>query len=109
MKVILEHFSVWAPYEGKPFIRAWLLALLPCFSRWILLSNDSEGAAIKTLKHFFGAFGQPGIVVCLPDKGASFLRTLQESARSVEAVGRGTVERYYWKRITEASCGGEGE
>ena len=50
---------------------------------------------IQTLKNFLGAFGQPGIVVCLADKGAKLLKTLQDSARSVEALGRGTVERYY--------------
>ena len=58
---------------------------------------------VLTLKHFLGSFGQPGIVVCLADKGAKMLRTLQNSARAVEAIGRGEAERYYWKRITEST------
>ena len=77
---------------------------MPCFSRWILLSDSADGRAITTLKYILGAFGQPGIVVCLEDKGEKVLRTLQESARSVEAQGRGMVERYYWKRLVESSC-----
>jgi hypothetical protein len=53
-----------------------------------------------------GSFGQPGIVVCLEDKGRKLMKTLQKSARSVEAMGRGVVEQYYWKRLAESSCGG---
>jgi len=100
---ILRHFTIFAPFEGRPFVRAWLQALVPCFSRWILLSEDQ--IVSQTLKNFLGAFGQPGIVVCLPDKGTAILEILQQAARSVEAVGRGTVERYYWKRLAESSCG----
>ena len=37
------------------------------------------------------------------------LKTLKNAARSVEALGRGTVERYYWKRLAESSCGREVE
>ena len=103
---ILYHFTIFAPFEGRPFVRAWLEALIPCFSRWILLSDSTDSKVIDTLKNFLGAFGQPGIVVCLADKGSSMLETLQNAARSVEALGRGTVERYYWKRLTESSCGG---
>ena len=119
---ILRHFTIFAPFEGRPFVRAWLEALIPCFSRWILLSdstenklsdspgykeNDSaENKVINTLKYFLGAFGQPGIVVCLEDKGESMLEILKKSARSVEALGRGTVERHYWKRLTESFCRG---
>ena len=92
---ILEQFTIFAPFEGRPFIRAWLEALIPCFSRWILLSDSTEHKVITTLKYFLAAFGQPGIVVCLEDKGSSMLKILQNSARSVEALGRGVVERYY--------------
>merc|ERR1719320_1414781 len=62
---ILRHFTMFAPFEGRPFVRAWLEALLPCFSRWILLSDSADTKVIETLKNFLGAFGQPGIVVCL--------------------------------------------
>ena len=103
---ILRHFTIYAPFEGRPFVRAWLEALIPCFARWILLSDSMENKVIDTLKFFLGAFGQPGIVVCLADKGESMLKILKNAARSVEALGRGTVERYYWKRLTESSCGG---
>merc|ERR550534_2416966 len=103
---ILRHLTIYAPFEGRPFIRAWLQALVPCFSRWIILSDTADEIVIQTLKNLLGAFGQPGIVVCLADKGAKLLKTLQDSARSVEALGRGTVERYYWKRLAESSCGG---
>ena len=92
---ILRHFTIFAPFDGRPFVRAWLKALLPCFSRWILLSDSTESGVIDTLKNFLGAFGQPGIIVCLPDKGANMLEILKNSARSVEALGRGTVERHY--------------
>ena len=34
------------------------------------------------------------------------LETLKSTARAVEAVGRGDVELYFWKRITESKCGG---
>ena len=105
---ILHHFTILAPFEGRPFVRAWLEALIPCFSRWILLSDSGDSQVIQTLKYFLGAFGQPGIVVCLADKGASMLEIFKNAARSVEALGRGTVERFYWKRLTESSCGGDG-
>merc|ERR1719233_75354 len=104
---ILRHFTIFAPDEGRPFVRAWLESLIPCFSRWILLSDSTNNQVIDTLKYFLGACGQPGIVVCLADKGASMLEILKNSARSVEALGRGTVERHYWKRLTESSCGGD--
>jgi len=104
---ILHHFTIFAPSVGRPFVRAWLEALLPCFSRWILLSDSEEVRVVQTLKHFLGAFGQPGIVVCLADQGASMLKILKNSARSVEAIGRGTVERHYWKCLTQSSCGGD--
>jgi len=104
---VLRHFTIFAPFEGRPFVRAWLQAIIPCFSRWILLSDSNETKVIGTLKNFLGAFGQPGIVVCLPDKGATILEILKNSARSVEALGRGTVERHYWKRLAESACGGE--
>jgi len=106
LRQVLHHFTIYAPFEGRPFIRSWLEALVSCFSRWILLSDSAEKKVIRTLKNFLGAFGQPGIVVCLADKGKKLLKTLQDSARSVEALGRGTVERYYWKRLAESSCGG---
>ena len=73
------------------------------------MSDSIESKATDTLKHFLGAFGQPGIVVCLPDKGANILKILKTAARSVEALSRGTVERYYWKRLTESFCGGDPE
>jgi len=103
LREILRHFTIFAPFEGRPFVRAWLEALLPCFSRWTLLSDSNNNVLLKTFKHFLGAFGQPGIVVCLADKGASMLQTLKNAARAVEAVGRGTVERYYWTRQAELS------
>jgi len=104
---ILRHFTIFSPLLGRPFVRAWLEALLPCFSRWILLSDSKERKVIQTLKNFLGAFGQPGIVVCLADQGSSMLKILKNSARSVEAIGRGTVERHYWKCLTQSSCGGD--
>jgi len=103
LRELLHHFTVFAPFEGRPFVRAWLEALVPCFSRWILLSNTGDGVVIYTLKRFMAAFGQPGIVVCLADKGEKILRSLKDSARSVEALGRGTVEGFYWKRLAESS------
>jgi len=113
LREMLRHFTVYAAFEGRPFIRDWFEALVPCFSRWLLQSDSAKDEKDKvvlcTLKHFLGAFGQPAIVVCLKDKGSSILKTLQDSARSVESVGRGTVERYYWKRLAESSCGGERE
>jgi len=110
LKEILRHLTVYAPWKGRPFIRKWIYALLPCFVRWILASDNMDnGTAISTLKHLGAAFGQPGILVCLPDKGAAILKTFQTAARSVEALGRGTVERYYWKRLAESYCGGEAE
>jgi len=33
------------------------------------------------------------------------LRSLQKAARSVEATGRGAVEKFYWKRLAESSFG----
>ena len=30
---ILRHLTRFAPFKGRPFIRAWLKALLPCFCR----------------------------------------------------------------------------
>jgi ankyrin repeat protein len=104
---ILRHFTIFAPFEGRPFVRAWLEALVPCFSRWILLSDSTESKVVEILKIFLGAFGQPGIVVCLEDKGTAVLEILKKAARSVEAIGRGTVERHYWKRLTESFCGGD--
>ena len=92
---ILRHFTIFTPFAGRPFIRAWLLALIPCLSRWILLSDSTENRLTMTLKNFLGAFGQPGIIVCLPDRGANMLEILKNSARAVEALGRGTVERHY--------------
>ena len=62
---------------------------------------------VDTLKNFFGAFGQPGIVVCLEDKGARMLEILKCSARSVQALGRGSVEHYYWKSLNESYCGSD--
>jgi len=119
---ILYHLTRFAPFKGRPFVRAWLEALIPCLCRWVLLSverdaisekgaagdgnNSSNELVVLTLKHFLGAFGQPGIVACLVDSGIPMLRTLQSCARSVEAIGRGEAERYYWKRITESKCGG---
>jgi hypothetical protein len=103
---ILRHFTLFAPFRGRPFVRLWLEALIPCFSRWILMSDSPESKESETLKNFLGAFGQPGIVVCLADKGATMLSTLKKSARSVEANGRGAVESYYWKRLAESDCGG---
>ena len=107
LRELLRHLTIYAPFKGRPFVRAWLEALLPCFSRWILLSDLKNEEAIQTLKHFLGAFGQPGIVVCLADKGVSLLNSLKDAACSVEALGRGTVERYYWNRLAEANCGGQ--
>ena len=68
--------------------------------------TDKDTKVVPTLKHFFGAFGQPGIVCCLPEKGAEILKMIQNSARAVEATGRGDVEQYYWKRLTESSFDG---
>jgi len=104
---ILRHFTLFAPLEGRPFVRIWLEAITPCFSKWILVSDSEDANVIDTLKKFLGAFGQPGVVVCLSDKGASMLEILKNSARSVEALGRGTVEHHYWKSLTESLCGGD--
>jgi hypothetical protein len=117
---ILRHFTKYTPFEGRPFVSAWLEALLPCLCRWVLSSIKTDIAkdkamsvkkrannlVVPTLKHFMGAFGQPGIVCCLADRGAKILKTLQYAARAVEATGRGDAELYYWKRIVESSCGG---
>merc|ERR1719334_2768433 len=81
---ILRHFTLFAPFKGRPFVRAWLEALIPCFSRWILMSYLTESKESETLKNFLGAFGQPGVVVCLADKGATMLDALKKSARAVE-------------------------
>merc|ERR1719193_1755817 len=107
LKELLRHLSICAPFKGRPFVRAWLEALVPCFSHWILLSHSKNESVKQTLKHFLGAFGQDGIVVCLPDKGLKLLNSLQDAARAVEALGRGTVEQYYWTQLTEANCGGK--
>jgi len=107
LQKVLHHFTIHVPFAGRPFVRLWLEALVPCFSRWILLSDKAGKIMKSTLQNFLGAFGQPGIIVCLADKGEKLLNTLKHSARSVEAVGRGTVERYYWKRLAESSCGKE--
>jgi len=109
LRELLRHFTINAPFHGRQFVRVWFEALVPCFSRWLLLSDSGNVLLVQTLKHFLGAFGQPGIVVCFPDKGSSILKILKDSARSVEALGRGKVERYYWKRLVESSCGGEEE
>jgi len=98
LKKILYHLTAYSPLKGRPFIRMWIQALTPCFCRWIQLSDREDTCVTKTLKNFLAAFGQSGIVVCLEDKGRSLLKTLQASARSVQANGRGDVERYYWKR-----------
>ena len=98
---ILRHLTIFAPFEGRPFVRAWLEALVPCFSRWVLLSDSASSTATGTLKNFLGAFGQPGIVVCLADKGANILQILKNAARSVEATGRGMVEKHYWKCLAQ--------
>ena len=117
---ILRHLTKFTPFEGRPFVRAWLEALVPCFCRWVLssvktdLKKETVGGAkrskndlvVPTLKHFLGAFGQPGIVCCFADRGAKILKTLQCAARAVEAIGRGDAEQYYWKRITESTCVG---
>merc|ERR1719334_1273936 len=106
---VLRHLTVYIPFEGRPFIRAWLEALRPCLSRWILLSDSGDKTTILTLNHFLAAFGQPGIVVCLADKGKSMLLALKDTARSVQARSRGEAERYYWKRLAESRCGGKSE
>jgi ankyrin repeat protein len=111
---ILRHLTRFAPFKGRPFIRAWLEALLPCLCRWVLLSSTGHkdgksgksSIEVLTLKHFLGAFGQPGIAVCLKERGAPMLKTLQNAARSVEATEQGDVEEYYWKRLTESSFRG---
>jgi len=108
LREVLRHFTNYAPSKGRPFIRAWLEALVPCWAHWVLLSNLRKNVN-NILKYFFAAFGQPAIVVCLSDKGAKLLKTLQETARSVEALGRGSVESYYWKRLAESSCGGDND
>ena len=95
LRDLLQHFTISAPFHGRPFVRAWFEAIVPCLSRWLMLSDTGDEVVLNTLKHFLGAFGQPGIVVCLPDKGSSILKIFKDSARSVEAMGRGTVERYY--------------
>ena len=71
------------------------------------MSDSIECKEVETFKNFLGAFGQPGIVVCLEDTGSNIMDILKKSARSVDAIGRGTVECYYWKRLTESSCGGD--
>ena len=107
---ILAHFTKFAPFKGRLFIRVWLEALTPCFCRWILLSNAAKEIRdeflVPTLKNFLGSFGQPGIVACFADRGASMFETLKSVARAVEAVGRGAVELYFWKRIAESKFGG---
>jgi len=95
---VLRHLITYVPNEGRPFVRGWINGLLPCFLRWVSLSNTNDVKLLKTLKHFFAAFGQPGVVSSLPDKGASVLESMQNAARSVEARGRGEVEDYYWQQ-----------
>merc|ERR1719233_1865595 len=107
LKQLLHHFTIYAPFQGRPFVRAWLEALVPCFSHWILRSYSKNETVKQTLKNILGAFGQDGVVVCLADKGLRILDSLKNAARAVEAKGRGTVEQYYWKQLTEANCGGE--
>ena len=109
LRELLRHFTNYAPFKGRAFVRAWLEALVPCFCNWILRSDTKDEVVVQTLKNFLGALGQPGIVVCLEDKGLTLLNTLKCAARSVEALGRGTVEHYYWTRLTESRCGGEAE
>merc|ERR1719334_2186808 len=55
LKNLLHHLTIYAPFKGRPFVRAWLETLLPCFSHWIMLSYTKNEMAIMTLKHFFGA------------------------------------------------------
>jgi len=94
---VVRHLTIYVPFEGRPFIRVWLCALVPLLAHWVMLSNRKNDTLIKTLKYFFASFGQPGVVSCLEKKGASILESLKDSARFVEAVGRGEVEQYYWK------------
>lgn len=103
LKELLHSLTAYSPLKGRPFIRTWIHALTPCFCRWIQLSDRGDKSVTETLKHFLAAFGQSGIVVCIEDRGKSLLKTLQASARSVEANGRGAVERYYWKRQVESA------
>jgi len=109
LKMMLHYITIYAPFKGRPFIRAWLETLVPCFSHWILRSYLRHTLVLETLKKFLGAFGQDGIVVCLADKGSTLLNSLQDAARSVEAIGRGTVEHYYWQQLAETNCGGKPE
>ena len=109
LREVLRHFTIHAPFHGRPFVKSWFETLVPCLSRWLLLSVSGNELLVLTLKHFLGAFGQPGIVICLPDKGVSILKILKQSARSVEAMGRGKVEQFYWKRLAESSLGGVDE
>jgi len=95
---VLRHFVISIPYEGRPFVRKWINELQPCLLHWISLSNTEDYKMTKTLKHFLAAFGQPGVVSSLSDKGASLLEAMQDAAHSVEARGRGEVEDYYWKQ-----------
>merc|ERR1719233_264470 len=80
---VLRHMIIHIPYEGRPFVREWLNKLLPCFLRWISLSNTDDEVLLTTLKHFFASFGQPGVVSSLADKGAFLLESMQNAARSV--------------------------
>jgi len=95
---VVRHFVIYIPFEGRPFVRVWMIGLQPCILRWISLSNMEDVKITRTLKYFFSAFGQPGVVSSLSDKGASILEYMQDAARSVEARGRGDVEDYYWKQ-----------
>ena len=109
LKKLVYPLTIYAPFKGRPFVRTWLEALVPCFSYWILLSYSKNDTVNRTLKNMLGAFGQDGVVVCIADKGVKLLNSLKDAARSVEALGRGTVEHYYWKKLTEANCGGNTE
>jgi len=102
LRQLLHHFTRFIPAKGRPFIRYWLDALIACFSYWIR-NSKKEKWMMNTLKYFLSAFGQAGIVVCLPDKGASSLQSLKYSAHAVEAEGRAIVERYYWDSLWKDS------
>jgi len=103
LRQVLHHFTIFVPMGGRPFVRVWLEALIPCFSRWIFSSHTGDMSIKSNLKHFLSAFAQPGISVCLADKGARALRSLKYSARAAEALARGTVEREYWKCLLQSS------
>ena len=33
LRDVLQHFTISAPFHGRPFVRAWFEALVPCISR----------------------------------------------------------------------------